>query len=102
EEISRSASCTATRFLPEGAPPAMDAKEGGTTYSVAKSMDAAAGNRYEETVLALPGTNPCMAIRYFVQYAVLQNYPAGAVREFDRKALLAQFNAMRRTLIVRR
>jgi hypothetical protein len=100
EEIPRAPSCTAARFLPEGAPPAEEAKEGGTTYSVAKSTDAAAGNRYEETVLALPGTKPCIAVRYFVHYAVLQNYPPGAVREFDRKALLAQFNAMRRTLIV--
>jgi len=74
--------------------------EGDTTYSVATSTGAGAGNRYEETVYALPNTNPCVAVRYFVHYSVFENYPAGAVREFDRQALLAQFDAIRRTLVI--
>ena len=65
-----------------------------------KSTGAAAGNRYEETVYTLPGTNPCIAVRYFIHYGVFQNYPAGTVREFDQQALLASFDAIRHTLVI--
>lgn len=73
----------------------------GAVYSVASSTGAAAGNRYEETVYALPGSNPCIAVRYLVHYGIIENYTPGAVREFDKEALLAELDAMRRTLIVR-
>jgi hypothetical protein len=39
-------------------------------------------------------------VRYFIHYGVFQNYPAGMVREFDQQALLASFDAIRRTLVV--
>ena len=68
------------------------------TYSVASSTGAAAGNRYEETVYALPGTNHCIAVRYFIHYGVIENYPVGLVREFDKKSLLKEFDTIRRTL----
>ncbi|HVS79986.1 MAG TPA: hypothetical protein VHF05_03315, partial [Candidatus Paceibacterota bacterium] len=74
--------------------------ENGTDYSVASSTGAGAGNRYEETVYALPGTNPCVGVRYFVHYGVIENYPAGAVKEFDRQSLLSTFDSMRKTLIL--
>jgi membrane-bound inhibitor of C-type lysozyme len=100
EQMPRGEACTASRFLAP-APAATAVTDGGATYSVARSTEAAAGNRYEESVYALLGTNPCVAVRYFIHYGVLQNYPAGAVRGFDRAALLSQLDAMRRTLIVR-
>jgi membrane-bound inhibitor of C-type lysozyme len=99
EEISQAPSCSATLFLDQGAK-AQAVTDGGTTYSVASTTGAGAGNRYEETVYALPGTNPCVAVRYFIHYGVFQNYPAGTVKEFDRQALLSQFDAMRRTLTI--
>jgi hypothetical protein len=96
EEITNALACTANLFLE--AVTVRTIVDGDTTYSVGSSTDAAAGNRYEETVYALPGTNHCFAVRYFIHYGVIENYPAGAVREFVRGALLAQFDAIRRTL----
>ena len=74
--------------------------DNGTIYSVASSTGAGAGNRYEETVYALPGTNPCVAVRYFIHYGVIENYPAGTVQAFNQPALLATFDAIRRTLVI--
>jgi membrane-bound inhibitor of C-type lysozyme len=74
----------------------------GTTYSLASTTGAGAGNRYEETVYAIPGTNPCIAVRYFVHYGVIENYPAGTVKQFDSNSLYAQFDAIRRTLTIAR
>jgi hypothetical protein len=90
--------CTTSLFLEQGTAHLLT--DGNTTYSVASSTGAGAGNRYEETVYALPNSHPCIAVRYFVHYSVLENYPAGAVRAFDRQALLAQFDAIRHSLIV--
>ncbi len=108
EQIPQVQDCTANLFLDQpgtflGQSRALATQtvtDGGTEYSVASSTGAGAGNRYEETVYALPGTNPCIAVRYFVHYGVIENYPAGAVREFDGQALRAQFDAIRRTLII--
>lgn len=72
-----------------------------TTYSIASSTDAGAGNRYEEWVYAIAGTRPCRAIRYFIHYTVFENYPEGAVARFDHAKLLTTFDAIRDSLIVR-
>ncbi len=103
EEIPQTQDCNAILFLggvAGGQAPIRTLVDGDTTYSVASSTGAGAGNRYEETVYALPGTNPCIALRYYIHYSVFENYPPGTVREFDRAALLAQFDAIRRTLVV--
>ena len=99
EEIPKTKNCTASLFLDNVKNTSM-ITDGSTTYSVASSTGAGAGNRYEETVYAMPGTNPCIALRYFIHYGVFENYPAGAVREFDHQALIEQFDAIRRTLIL--
>lgn len=98
ETISALETCTATPFLPQAT--AQEVTEGDTTYSVASSTGAGAGNRYEEIVYALPGTSPCVAVRYFVHSSVYENYPEGTIRRFDRDALLSQFDAIRHTLVV--
>lgn len=90
--------CTASRFLERAT--ASTITDEGVTYSVATSTGAAAGNRYEEMVFALPGTNPCIAVRYFIHYGVFENYPLGTVRLFNEQALLSEFDAMRHTLVV--
>ncbi len=100
ENLPAGKRCTADQFLYDKVTP-KEVTENGTTYSYAFSMGAGAGNRYEETVYALAGSNPCKAIRYFVHYGVIENYPPGAVKEFDKKKLLAQFDEIRRTLVFR-
>ncbi len=62
------------------------------------STDAAAGNRYEVTTYVVPGSNPCLIVRYFIHYGVIQNYPIGAVKEFNKQALMAEFDSIRGTL----
>jgi len=66
----------------------------------ARRTEAAVGNRYEETVYAMPGTSPCVAVRYFIHWTIIENYPPGAVTAFDRQALLDRFDAMRGTLVL--
>ena len=100
EEIPQAADCSAKLFLDDPSLTVASVTDNGTDYSVASSTGAGAGNRYEETVYALPGTNPCIAVRYFIHYGVLDNYPQGMVQAFDRNALLSQFDAVRRTLVV--
>ncbi len=75
----------------------------GVMYSVASSTGAGAGNRYEETVYAITGSpqaHGCIAVRYFIHYSVFENYPAGSIQHFDHDALVTQFDAIRRTLVI--
>lgn len=97
EEIPQAKTCSAMLFLDKGVT-ARTVTEGEIDYSVASSTGAGAGNRYEETVYALSGTNPCIAVRYFIHYGVIENYPPGAVQAFDSAALLAEFDTIRHTL----
>ncbi len=99
EQIPNVTTCTADLFLDQATGgKARTVTEGDMTYSVSSSTDAAAGNRYEETVYAIPGARTCIAVRYFIHYGAIENYPKGAVKEFDRRALTSQFDAVRRTL----
>lgn len=101
EQIASTTSCTADKFL-EGGPTMQVTQltDGGTTYSYASSTDAAAGNRYEEQVFAIPGSNPCTAVRYLIHWGVFENYPAGSIKEFDHSALIQTFDTIRHTLII--
>ncbi len=74
--------------------------DNGIEYSFASSTSAAAGNLYEEQVYALATSSPCTAVRYFIHSSNVGNYPAGAVREFDRAALLAEFDIIRRSVSI--
>lgn len=99
ETLPRVETCDASLFLGQGVK-SREVDDVGVTYSVASSTDAAAGNRYEETVYALPGTNPCIAVRYFIHYGAIENYPPEAAHAFDKAALLTQLDSIRRTLTV--
>ena len=99
EEIPQMRVCSAELFVSSRAF-IQNITDGNITYSVATSSEAAAGNRYEELVYALPGTNPCVAVRYLIHHCVFENYPAGTIRQFDRQALIDQFDMIRRTLVV--
>lgn len=91
--------CSARTFL--DATPVL-VNDGNTTYSVASTTGAGAGNRYAEIVYAIPGTNPCVALRYYIHSTVYENYPTGTVQRFDETMLRAQFDAIRRTLVLAR
>lgn len=99
EQIAGAPSCDASLFAAQGATITTQTI-GNTTYSVATSSDAGAGNRYDETVYALPGTNPCVAVREFVHYSVFENYPAGTVAHYDAAALATQMDSIRDSLTI--
>jgi hypothetical protein len=99
ESIPNTKSCTANLFL-DGTNPVIEKIDGGFVYSFSEASGAGAGNRYEETIYALLGTNPCIAVRYFVHYGVPQNYPEGSIMEFDKAALVDQFDQIRKTLVI--
>ncbi|HEX3672953.1 MAG TPA: hypothetical protein VHU87_01645 [Rhizomicrobium sp.] len=89
--------CNAARFL--DAPQDLHSEtDGARSYSVATENDAGAGNRYEETVYALTNGTTCFGIRYFIHYAAIENFEPGSVKAFDRDALIATFDRMRRSL----
>ncbi|HJW40001.1 MAG TPA: hypothetical protein VJ476_02095 [Rhizomicrobium sp.] len=71
---------------------------GGLTYTAASSSDAGAGNRYETQVFVVADTSPCLAMRYFIHYAAIENYDPGTVKAFDKARLLRTFDAIRATL----
>ncbi len=99
ERIPNTQQCGAGLFFGSGITE-RSVTDNGVTYSVSAAGDAAAGNRYDETVYAIPGTNPCIGIRYFIRYGTIGNYPQGTVREFDKDALITTFDAIRRTLTI--
>jgi membrane-bound inhibitor of C-type lysozyme len=91
--------CDASAFLLAGThATATVMTEHDVTYSVASSSGAAAGNRYEEVVYALPGSQPCIAVRTFIHYGVFENYASGTVKVFDHVALEKGFAAIRDSL----
>ena len=93
-------SCSASPFMLDTSIKSYALKEGAVSYSVASSTDAAVGNRYDEWVFARTGTNPCIAVRYFIHYAAIGNFPPGQVKEFDEAALRQEFDQIRRTLTI--
>lgn len=98
EVLPRAKKCSADIYLLDNVA-ARDIVDAGKTYSFASSTGAAAGSRYEEMVYAFPNSSPCVAVRYFIHYSAIENFEAGAVREFDRAALLAQFDTIRRSVV---
>lgn len=94
ERIPNTTSCSAVLFFDTNQT-AEERSEEGVTYSISTLRDAAAGNRYDVTVYALPGSDPCTAIRYFIHYGALQNYDPGAVTDFNEAQLTREFDAIR-------
>jgi len=100
ETIPAAQDCSAGLFL-DGNTDVQTVTDNGIDYSFATTIQGAAGNRYEEEVWAIPETNPCLAIRYFIHSTNIENYPEdpeGVILEFDRPALINQFEKIRHTL----
>ena len=100
ERIATTTLCTPSLFLEDQGREPQTITDGGIKYLAASSTGAGAGNRYEETIYVLPGTNPCTAVRYFIHYSVFENYPPGTVHEFNHSDIINEFDAIRRTLLV--
>ena len=99
EQLPRAKNCTGDIYLAANVK-AVTLVEGNTSYSVATSSGAAAGNVFEEIVYAIASSSPCTAVRYFIHSGNIANYPPGAVHEFDRAALRAAFDKIRQTLLL--
>ncbi len=97
EQLPRAKNCTGDIYLAADVKP-ITVTENGVRYSVAISSGAATGNRYEEVVYALSDSSPCTAMRYFIHSTAIENYSAGAIREFDREELIAAFDTIRQSL----
>jgi hypothetical protein len=97
EQLPRAKNCTGDIFVNATVVP-QSLTDSGVEYSLATTSGAGAGNLYEEQVYARVGSTPCTAVRYYIHSGNIGNYPAGAVREFDRAALLAGFDQIRRSL----
>lgn len=102
EQLPANSACDASAFIDAPTVRSTDVQEGTVQYSVASSTDAAVGNRYEEIVYARTGSEPCTAVRYFIHYAAIENFPPGVVQEFNNTALIEQFDQIRRSLRVER
>lgn len=101
EWLPNARNCTGDIYLQANVK-AQKITDNGVEYSVASSSGAAAGNLYEEIIYARVGSTPCTAVRYYIHSSNIGNYPAGAVREFDRAALLQAFDKIRQSLIISR
>lgn len=72
-------------------------EENGRTYSVVTGGDAAAGNRYEDTVFATKINSICYGLRLMVHTTVIENYEPGTIKEYDRQKLVTLYNRFRST-----
>ncbi len=100
EEIPNIQNCNADLFVSAENNQLSQINDNGIDYSVSSSIGAAAGNIYEEKVWAIPETNPCIAVRYLIHSTNIGNYPPNTIKEFDKTALLDEFDKIRRTLII--
>lgn len=100
ETLSTLTKCSATPYLydPQTSAPL---SEDGYTYSFARSDGAAAGNLYEEQVFVRMGEKRCLAVRYAIHSSNIADYYDGKTAAFNRDALIAQFDGIRRSLVVR-
>ncbi len=100
EHLALGQACDAIAFLGGPDVTSQTVREGSRTYSLATSSEAAAGNRYDEYVYTVLDSSPCIAVRYFVHYSAIENYPEGTVKEFNKNALISTFDQIRKTLVL--
>ena len=93
ESISDYKSCDASLFLANSIH--KNLFDNGIDYSYAFQSDAAAGNRYEESVYAFPKNNKCFAVRYFIHYGAIENYNEVKVKSFNKENLIKEFDLIR-------
>lgn len=96
EQLPGDQECTARNFISN---PLTEntVEENGRTYSVVTGGDAAAGNRYEDTVFATKINSICYGLRLMVHTTVIENYEPGTIKEYDRQKLVTLYNRFRST-----
>jgi len=72
---------------------------GGETYTIAERDEAATGNYYYETVYAVSSGAHCFGIRLFIHSTNLGVYDPGAVKAYDRRALMQDYYDMIGTFV---
>ncbi|TSC68430.1 MAG: Protein of unknown function DUF2091, periplasmic [Parcubacteria group bacterium Gr01-1014_56] len=100
EILPKATTCSASLFL--DTKKTITFSDNGIDYSVATGTDAGAGNIYDEAVFAIPDSSSCTAVRYFIHSTNVGNYPAGTVKEFDKAGVIAEFDNIRRSLVLGR
>ena len=99
ESSPQKTACSGQQFLENVA--ASDTKtvyDNGVTYSYAEGSKASGGNTYEEYVYALADHSPCIAVHYYIHSIDITRYANGTAQAFDKNALLAAFDGIRRSL----
>lgn len=100
ERLEKGQVCEATTFLSDLKLKSQTITDGKFSYSFASSSEAAAGNRYEEYVYALPDSDSCLAVRYFIHYGAIENYDQAKIKAFNRVKLFADFDSISKSLVV--
>lgn len=101
EQIATLSACNPAAYL-DGEHEVTTVVEEGKSYALATSSGAGAGNFYEEWVyVRTDNAGPCPAVRYRLHNTAIQNYPSGTVKEYDREALLDEFDKIRRSVQTR-
>ncbi len=99
ETLPRAKNCTGDIYIKDNVK-AQPITENGVQYSMASTSGAGAGNFYEEVVYALVNSAPCTAVRYLIHSTNIGNYTPGTVTEFDRAALVNDFDTIRQSLVL--
>lgn len=73
----------------------------GYTFVHSTSGDAGAGNFYQQEVYRMVNENVCYEVIYFIHSTNIGNYTLGTVNEFDKDALMQQFNSIFSTFTIK-
>ncbi len=74
---------------------------GNQTFTRSEFSGAAAGNRYDQVAYRTVWENQCFELIFLIHSTNIGNYPPGTVVEFDRAAVLAKFEAILNSFLVK-
>jgi hypothetical protein len=101
EDATIVAACSAAKAA-QGEKPAGTVTLGSVKFARFTFEDAAMGNRYASTLYRAVDGGACYEIAEFVHWAAIENFPAGAVKEFDRAKVDAELRAITRSFALKR
>lgn len=83
-------------YNPTGGPQVAPAisRINGVSFTKFISRDAAAGNRYDTTSYRTIHDGQCYVVEYTIHYGAIDNYPKGAVTQFDEAKLTTELDAI--------